>query len=330
MTYDFKRPKDAYREAAKYNRAGKPAPFPPYVTFQLNNSCNFRCRMCALSYLDQDEGFMEGETFHAALDQVAEQGSLVRFIGWNENFLYPDLLDAIRAVKEKRLLLHITTNGSLISREAAETIIEVGVDSIIFSFQGLTREEDMFMRRIGEKVYDRIIDNIKMMYRLKAGGKPKIKITTTISHRDDPQARSAFEAEHSQYADEVQVTGFTHLGHIEEAVKPENVWEMFGLAEPKLLGDVVCHLPNFEMLIKPEGSVALCCGGLSDSLVVGNVNEDRLSDIWHSEAAGRIRAALAAGRLDDYSDCAVCGIRYDYQGLPNTMSSFQKVDQESD
>ena len=64
------------------------------------------------------------ELFKKAIDQIAEYGSAVRFIGFSEPFMHPRIMDAIRYVKEKGLLLHITNNGTVLKKNQIQEIIE--------------------------------------------------------------------------------------------------------------------------------------------------------------------------------------------------------------
>lgn len=321
----FKDFKDAYKESRGYFKKEEIAHFPPYVTFELTNICNFRCIMCYASYLKNKKRELDFNLFKKAIDEIARYGSLIRFIGHEEPMLYGKIKDAIRYVKDKGLLLHITTNGSLLNEDMTGLLIDAGVDSVIFSFQGFTRQEYCFMRNVENKVYLKVIDNIKRLYAKKKDGRPYIMITTTITERDDPNSRDNFIREHLKYADEVQVTGFTHFMHLDAQFKKKDIWRSLNISKPKKNIHKNCFAANYEMLIKESGEAYPCCGAFCESLKIGNIHNDRLFDVWHSGKAFKIRKLLWKGELDSFKDCTVCAIRYEYGDIGNTVRSI-KVD----
>lgn len=317
--------RDAYKESHGYFEKARVTHFPPYVTFELTNVCNFRCIMCYISYLKNKKRELDFDLFKKAIDEIARYGSLVRFIGHEEPMLYARIKDAIRYVKDKGLLLHITTNGSLLDEDMTGFLVDSGVDSVIFSFQGFTPQEYCFMRNVEKRAYLNVIDNIKRLYAKKKGRRPYITITTTITERDDPDSRDDFIGEHLKYADEVQVTGFTHFMHLDEQFRRKDIWQRLDINRPEKNIHKNCFAANYEMLVKEDGNVYPCCGAFCEGLKIGNVEDDSLSDAWHSEKALKIRKSLWEGELDRFRDCAVCAIRYDYGNIGNTVRSV-KVD----
>lgn len=60
----------------------------------------------------------------------------VRFIRWGEPTMHPDYIEIIRKVKEAGAITHINTNGLLLDEDQMRQLVEAGLDSIKFSFQG--------------------------------------------------------------------------------------------------------------------------------------------------------------------------------------------------
>jgi len=320
--YHFKEPKEAYEITRQFIRDGKSAgviEFPPYITFELVNACNFRCIMCPASYMKRQKQEMDFSLFKKVIDEILRYGSLIRFIGYEEPLLYSRIKDAIKYVKRKGLLLHITTNGSLLNDETIKVFVDNKVDSIIFSFQGLTKEEYCFMRNVRPEMYDKVIANIGVLYRARKGRKPYIKITTTTTDRDKIYDKNKFIKEHLNYTDEVQVTGFTHFIHIDQGSDKKNIWQELGISRPQKKENVKCFIPNYEMLIKGDGNIYACCGDYTDSLLIGRAAEKNLFDIWHSKKAEILRKTINSGDLDKFKNCAVCPIRYKYKNIDSTV-----------
>ena len=315
--YRFKEVSNAYKKAHYYaQKKGEIPKFPPYITFELVNRCNFKCIMCPATYLKEKKKHMDFELFKKAVNEISQYGSLVRFIGYSEPLLYERIKDAIKYVKEKKLLLHITTNGSLLKDDIMETIINFKADSIIFSFQGFTEEEYCFMRNSKSASYEKVIDNIKALYKRKKK-KPHIKITTTITERDS--RKEDFIKSHFDYTDEIQITGFTHFIHIERIFKEKNIWNKLGIKKPEKVKNINCVIPGYELIIKEDGNVYPCCGSFTRELKIGNIKNKKIIDLWHSDEAYKIRKELYKGKLGLYKDCQVCPVKYKYDDIGNTV-----------
>lgn len=317
--HKFKNFNEAYERSRSYNRKGKVADFPPYVTFELISSCNFRCVMCPATYLKKSRNELNFGLFKKNIDEISAYGSLVRFIGYCEPLLYSRIEDAINYVKEKKLLLQITTNGSLLDERMVKVMVDGGVDVVIFSFQGFTEKEYCLMRNISSSAYSKLIDNIRLLYKIRKSDKPYIRITTTVTNRDNPKDKDKFIKTHSDYTDEVQITGATHFIFLKEFFKVEKLSEKLKLDRPKKIKDMKCFLANYEMKIIENGDAYICCGALYDDLLLGNIKKSNLFDLWHSTRAANLREVLSAGDLTRFKDCSVCPIRYLYKNMGNTV-----------
>jgi len=101
--YNFQSVSEAYEESRKFRDLGQTAPFPPYVTFELTNCCNFKCKMCYRTYVHKERKDIELDFLKTALDEICNWGSMIRFLGYEEPFLYPHIEKAIEIVIRDRL-----------------------------------------------------------------------------------------------------------------------------------------------------------------------------------------------------------------------------------
>jgi len=305
--YNFKNFKEAY----SFARQAKTAPeFPPYVTFELTSHCNFKCIMCPHTYMERKQRHMDFNLFKKAVDEIAEYGSAVRFIGLSEPFLHPQIIEAMEYVKSKGLLLHITTNASVINTGHIERILDLGLDSIIFSMQGLTKQEYSFMRGCAD--YDTVVSNIKKLHSMRAGSlKPYMKMTTTITERDDAGGIELFKQEHSKYCDEVQITGTTCFTRIEKDYAKRGIHEKLGIKQPKRLEKIRCRAPYYELLVNANGRVSPCCSDSDEVFVIGDIALQSLRQMWDSQLLKAIRKVLDEGKTSLLSNCINCVINYE-------------------
>lgn len=183
--YRFETVQDVYKEARKYNKYQSTAPFPPYITIELLNDCNFRCRMCSVTYQKNNGMQMHISNLKQLIRDVARYGSMIRFIGYCEPLMYRHIKEAVTYVKNYDLLLHLTTNASLLTQEMSDFLVHAGLDSIIYSFQGGSKDEYLQMRALGGPIYERVIDNIRYFQSVKVN--TQTKLTTTVTMRDSKE-----------------------------------------------------------------------------------------------------------------------------------------------
>jgi len=65
-------------------------------------------------------------------------------------------------------------------------------------------------------------------------------------------------------------------------------------------------LLNFNILT--NGNVILCCNDYSKKIVLGNVNENSVKEIWKSKKYNNIRRKILSGNSKDISVCNNCSI----------------------
>ena len=119
---------------------------PEVLHVDLTNMCNFDCIACwCRSPLLGDKAMPEWErklTLPTGLlknvfDEIFGMGGLkyVKLVGGGEPFMHPDILEIVEYIKSKdrKVQIDINTNFSLVDRQVAQRLIELGVDSLTVS-----------------------------------------------------------------------------------------------------------------------------------------------------------------------------------------------------
>lgn len=68
-----------------------------------------------------------------------------------------------------------------------------------------------------------------------------------------------------------------------------------------------CHYPFYKMFIDWNGSVLFCANDWGRNIIVGNVLEKSIKDIWLSEEMKEIRLRLAVGDRSHHP-CSICDV----------------------
>jgi len=161
-----------YRPIAKWFKGEGRLPAPVELSLDPGHVCNFGCPHCnAQRYLvinpnevPEDKKLMTKEHLHRLMDFMAEWG--VRGVclgGGGEPLMNRNVWDLPSYIKSKGMKSSFATNGSLINEDIAREMMNcrwVGV-----SVDAGTR--DVFHKVHGVDQFDRVIENLKLLVRLK-------------------------------------------------------------------------------------------------------------------------------------------------------------------
>lgn len=300
---------------SKYKSQNLPD-FPAIIDIELTNTCNFRCLMCptGLKICKRNKGFMKENVFFKFLEEIKLYKTPVRFIRWGEPTLHLQFKKFISALKAEDILCHINTNGTTLNRELIEFLLEVKLDSIKFSFQGVNNVTYREMRNTDffEELCQKIITLHKMRGKRKY---PYIQVSTTTTYEDSALQKS-FTEKFSPYADEVTVgkTKLSHLNLQQMNISKETRQRLQKLRKQESIEKYHFECPEvFDKLsLNWDGSVSACCADYDNFLIVGDILKSSLKEIWKSDKLNYIRKMLSEMRHDELSLCKDC---YDTMGL---------------
>lgn len=300
--------------------------FPRIIDIEMTNTCNFRCLMCPTGNFSQKraKGFMPEKVYYKVLEEMAPHGGALRFIRWGEPLSHPKVLDFIRAAKAKGILTHLNTNGSKLTDGMMEELVTIPLDALKFSFQGVDRKSYGEMRNID--FFEDLVDIIARMH-AKRGARdlPFLQVSTTITY-ENRQMVQAFRERLAPLADMVNV-GRTVLEYVDlnaVRLRPDEFAELKRLKELESVIKVHPECPEvFDKLsINWDGTVTACCMDSDNVMVVGDVREQTLAEIWNGETMTRYREILADMRHDELPLCSSC---YDTHGL--AVPGLQETDE---
>src|SRR6185436_7995379 len=92
------------------------------------------------------EETLSSERWRAVFGELAELGCRKIHFSGGEVFLRPDFLDLVASATGLGLRVNMTTNGTLVTRDAVKRIADMGVNSVSISFDGPTRSSHNAVR----------------------------------------------------------------------------------------------------------------------------------------------------------------------------------------
>ena len=109
---------------------------------ELTNRCNFSCEFCPDGRMQRTRGSMDFALLENIFSQAEGVARQAHFHVMGEPMLYPRLPEAVRLARRHGLEPWVTTNGSLLSAEAARELEEAGLAHLTVSLQ--TPDADRF------------------------------------------------------------------------------------------------------------------------------------------------------------------------------------------
>ena len=100
--------------------------------------CNLNCKMCfRQTWVDEPFCDMPDEVFTKALETLPGTVEKIFFGGMGEPLCHPDILSMLRRAKATGRFVEVITNGTLLTDEFCEALIDTGIDRLWISVDDL-------------------------------------------------------------------------------------------------------------------------------------------------------------------------------------------------
>lgn len=272
------------------------------VEFEVTNKCNADCIMCPNSIMKRSVAHMKLDLFKQIVDELAVANlPLIRFVfaGIGEPTIDPHLPERIRYLKTKipKVPVQLTTNASLLTERKAKDLIESGLDRVIVSFNGTTKES--YEAVMGHLSYEKTMQNLLYFLSLRQNGKPHVTLSCV---RLDVNAKDFENMENFWKEKGVQVDGYktpVPFNRGGDKVSYESKWAM-----PKPTAKrhfYPCRMMGENILIHPNGAVVLCFLDYEEKHVMGQFGKDSLQQILKTK-----REWFMRHRQGDFSHTPLC------------------------
>ena len=157
---DYYGDKLRYSKGASQMTNGAAEGIGPVVVWNSTKTCNLKCRHC---YMESDSRKYNNEltTDEAKkfIDDLAEFKVPVLLFSGGEPLIRPDFFELAEYAANKNVRPTLSTNGTLITREVAQRIKDIGVGYVGISLDGLKEVNDKF--RGVDGAYDKAMKGIE-------------------------------------------------------------------------------------------------------------------------------------------------------------------------
>lgn len=267
---------------------------PTSIVFEVTNICNANCIFCGYQYLKRPKAILSMDLFKKAIDEFSAFAGggvgLTPFAG--EPLIDPNFIEKIKYARNKKNISRIGffTNGILINQVGARSIITSGIDEITISIGGFDAETYSRVFRVNHwnSVYEGILNLLKEneLY----GNRVNIYIGLRSDISIGELVKTPAYKELKRFRFDLQYN--IHYDSWSGRIKQEDLGPTMRLrtcprkTEP-------CLLLYAGPMILSNGDMTLCgCRDLNGDLVVGNIRDRSILEMWRDKRVENIRSGF--------------------------------------
>jgi radical SAM protein with 4Fe4S-binding SPASM domain len=278
--------------------------FPEMVVVGMSFVCNARCIHCpnaATNFeatLQGKDRLMSWAVLKEIAKQCAGRPTLLRMSSFGEILMHPHAIEmmchVLDAKTDKNVAL--TTNGSLLTGDKAQRLMEQGMRSIEYSVDAGSKEVYEKIR-VGLK-WDKTVRNIEecVSIRDKNGYDTKVMVSV-IEQPENEGTMDDILSFWEKRVDKVLIRKMLSFkGIVERGKKYEEYMKK----------NTPCPFLWERVVIDPVGDVRGCVSDVYGEFCIGNVMKANLEDIWHSELMEEYRDKHLSGRMRECPLCKDC------------------------
>jgi len=291
-------PRRAIEEAltgTKFNTAGMK---PLCMDIEVAAICDLACPFCFRQHIVTPDKIIDADLFKRLIDQCAELEIPSLKLNWRgEPLLHPKIPEFIDYAKRKGILeVMINTNATTLDAQKSRDLIEAGLDQMIYSFDGGSKEtyEAMRVGRFKENTFEAVYANIRRFAEIRAemgAVFPRTKIQMILTDQTFGERDSYYEL-FGDCVDDVSVKAYTERG----GSLPDLDAETRAGIEPLLAehgvghnaaywrdmdgnlfiskGRLPCEQPFQRLMTTYDGRISMCCYDWGSEYPIGYVGED--------------------------------------------------------
>jgi MoaA/NifB/PqqE/SkfB family radical SAM enzyme len=272
------------------------AAVPWYCLWEICTACDLRCKTCYLPHFCS-AGPSTANALRVA-QQIIDAGIFYACIMGGEPLLRRDLERIVQRMRAAGLFVKVISNGQKLTHHRAKALVEADLNEIEISFDGLCQRTHDFSRGQGTYVQAR-----RAVRNAQKAGIPRVAMVWTLHSSNVRELDMLPQFMRGLAIHECYLSLFRKTGQLAaqgpfypvdvasiEAIRERLVTWNAAFPELTIVLPSKCSCGRTSMVIGYNGDVRVC-SFLYEA--IGNIDRDRLVDIWRSLA----RRCLEPGPL---------------------------------
>ena len=303
-----------------------PLDIPYIVVIEPSGYCNLKCIFCPINDEKQSnnfkKSFMNLELFLRLINDLKSFNGkikIIRLIGNGEPLLNKNIVEMVKIIKDSNVAekVEITTNATLLNENISLDLIDAGLDILKVSVEALNESD---FKKIAK--YDIDIknykNNIQFFYNNKRQCQVYIKINNlAIKNKEEEQK---FYDYYGDYADNIFIENISPVWpEFDDGLKIEYESTRFGETVKKR--NVCSHIFK-SIMICADGEILPCCADWQRKLLLGNIKNDSILDIWKGYKLESLQKAFLNNKRMKIAPCNEC--LYNEYCDPDILDGYEK------
>ena len=260
-----------------------PPPFFSLMEFNLSGLCNRKCVFCPRvdpSVYPNVNEHIPIELYEKIMGELAEvdYDGMILYSAFGEPLLYKNIETILEMSKRylPNVRMETVTDGDFVTPDKLRALFGAGLDTLLISMYDGPEQEGKFQAMI-----DEVGLTEKQVVLRKRWLPPEEHYGITLSNRSGMV--------------QIPVLG---VGTLKEPLKR------------------ACFYPFYQVLVDYDGAVLLCPHDWGKKLIVGNLNDSTIHELWNGPVLRRVRRNLA-NEDRNFGPCSGCDVEGTYMGRPH-------------
>ena len=281
---------------------------PLSIDIEIAAICDLACPHCSREFLVTPDKLINFELYKSIIDQAVKLDvPSVKLIWRGEPLLHPKVKELILYAKESGIIeVIINTNGTNLNEKKAHDLIDSGLDQLIYSFDGGTKEtyEKMRPGRFKKNKFEEVYNNIKNFSKIRENKKSKFPITKIqmIMTKDTRNEIDDFHRIFNDIVDDVTVTQYNERGGSINDLGDKTKKKLLNYLRVNNLPVTTPYLVDIDnnifiskkrnpceqiyqrLMVTYSGRVGMCCHDWGASHGIGFLSEEAHQEEEHKKA----------------------------------------------
>jgi len=291
--------------------------FPPILQLQTKTGCNAACVFCPQKSITDmfPKTEMSDELFRNITAQCAGESKLfgVGFVLQNEPLTDSTIFSKIsyfRKQVQSQAMTFLVTNGTLLTSEVADKILDCGLDAMHISCNGFGKED--FEATNQGKSWEEFRTNLEHFL-----SRDLSKIAVMLSFVRSNLYRKELEKAIQYWRSRgfhCFVHGINNRGgaveNYEIYARPMEKEKFLVRNKKKFIKNLLssCPYPFLQMSVLATGECLICTHDWQRLQIIGNLNNQSILEVWNGPVMQEIRLKHLHGREKEIPACKNCDV----------------------
>lgn len=259
--------------------------FPKIIEIQFHNKCNSNCLICPYKDMEYESTYMNDNIFQKFLTQIPNN-NLIRIIPYlnNEPFMDKTYIEKLKAIRNKcpNTQIEISTNASLLNEKKIQELKSLSITELRLSVFGYS--DSTYTKMMPGLNKTIVFNNLDIISKAFINSKTLVSIVMIDDGSIDEK-----EFEKMKFLSQKLNFNFERWGFLDRC---KNVTYKTNEFYSDIIFGCEQNRPLERMHILANGDVIFCCQDWKHSIVLGNISNNTIEEIWNSEKYNNLRNAL--------------------------------------